>query len=200
MRNTKRQRKAPASAAKPPPMVDAIQAKLIAIASEPVTPASLMRLEQTARLSRELLVVDKQPEALRRRNKISNISYGSNPGYDAPIYDDNSVSMITPSDSAETFGATIIREAIPALTAMMAPKPLPEWPMDPVRAIEAIQKAKKAGLHDVAAQLKEKLMGRPMGTPVVLSAKAEPIKPSLPPSKKNGSSTKPVLSLPEVSS
>lgn len=198
MSTKNRSRRAPPSATPSCGLEEAIHETIKELAAAPTTPGNLMKLEQFIRISREQLVVLKQPEALRRRPRLSSASmaYGDNPGYDAPLADaDSGFTTVTmtsnPINSVETFGATIVREVIPALTAMMHPKPI-EFPMDPVRAIEAIAKAKKAGLHDVAAALKEKLIGGKLSvSPTALPAVTL---------RKNGSSTKPALSLPEASS
>lgn len=199
MATKNRSRKALPSATPSCRLTEAIHETIKELAAAPTTPGNLMKLEQFVRISREQLVVLKQPEALRRPPKLSSasmVAYGNNPGYDAPLPDEDTGVTTTfpmtsnPINSVETFGATIVREVIPALTAMMHPKPI-EFPMDPVRAIEAIAKAKKAGLHDVAAALKEKLIGgKLIASPTTLPAVTL---------RKNGSSTKPALSLPEAS-
>lgn len=92
----------------------ALGAQILAIASRPVTARTLLELEQTARLARELLVVGKNPQALKPR-------YG---GFMDPMsqYEPGDYTMPAFSPPTETFGAQLIREVVPLLGSLVKPK------------------------------------------------------------------------------
>lgn len=78
-------------------MRESLQGKLRDIVSRPLSPRMLVELEKTARLARELLVVGKDPRALRDRYtkwasednyttwEAQEAAFAGAPGYDAPL-------------------------------------------------------------------------------------------------------------------
>jgi len=122
----------------------ALQAKLVMLASRPITPRSLLELEQMTRTTREMLAVGQDPRAMQK--------HGPNLGGDA-IY----TGVLAPSSGAENFGATVVRE----LMALMGAAKKSQPPEDsPETIIDTIARARLKGLHDVADMLTEKLTGK----------------------------------------
>jgi hypothetical protein len=152
--------------APPPPdpaFVEALKTRLQTILDRPVTPRSLLELEQTSRLSREMLVVGRAPEALRRPgfgggyvmpNTVDMIDFGED-----SLGDTNGVTM-KPNERPETFAATLARE-------VMALRGAVDGSMAPARIVEAIVVARQQGAHDLAEQLMKQLPG----------GEAQPLKP-----------------------
>lgn len=176
----------PARPALPEPekkMLEALHGKLLDILTRPLNPRTLLELEKTARLARELLVVSKDPRATRDpyskyasedssswssdgitiSTEGSNVVYGNNPGYDAPIPED----FVEPgfelvpmgggakSPRNENYGATIVRELLSMKGALGQREP------SPTEIITAIALAREKGLDDIAKKLEEQLLGEP---------------------------------------
>jgi hypothetical protein len=113
---------------------EAIRAKLSVLLQAPLTPRSLLQIEATARLGRELVAVGLDAEAL------ASTPFGNGGGYYLEDTDQGNT-------RAETFAATLLREFV----ALNKPR---ETSSD---IVAAIAEAKKQGLDDVAARLQEKL-------------------------------------------
>lgn len=152
--------------AKVDPLAEAIRNEILSRLEGPLTPNVLLMIGQLCDSGREMLAVRHDP-ACRSRNRkkigvFANV-VGTNPGYDAPYEDDYSDNQssygtvtISPTNKAETYAAAILREAIPALTSMMNPKPARPSSME---LIFAIAKARELKMHDVAKKLEEQLRG-----------------------------------------
>lgn len=125
---------------------EALRAKMRAILDQDVTAQTLVELEKTARLARELLIVGRDPKALNRVGGLNTVMAGE--------YMSNSEDVMAPSSPAETFGATLIREFVPAITALIARKHEPT-PLPPslIETVSAIAYAKERGLNDVVFAL-----------------------------------------------
>jgi hypothetical protein len=123
----------------------ALRAKLTAIVALPLTSRSLLMLEQTSRLARELICVGKDAKSLNRKMPYYNGGYSlaeeemNYPG-----------EPLAPAPKAETFGAQLVREMV----AMKNSAP----PMTTMEMIGAIALAKEKGLIDIATRLEEKLL------------------------------------------
>lgn len=147
------------------PIAAALTAKLTALLRGPLTPRTLLEMEKTARLGRELLVVGKNPEALSKKPGLGVISYVGNPMYESALDSDGT---LTPAPPMETFGANALREIMAALPALM-PKPAAPIPPSMTELIMGIAYAKKQGLDELAKQLEDKLMDL-TGAPALLKA------------------------------
>jgi hypothetical protein len=83
--------------------------------------------------------------------------------------------------NVETYGATIIREALSAMTGFQKAQA-----ESPDRLVEAIAAARRAGMTDVAAELEKKLTGKALdgarpitGGPVTVESFLSPTPPAL---------------------
>lgn len=140
----------------PSPLMEALRKQLQSILEKPLTPRTLLELEQTARLSRDLLVVGKVPEARGATGlglmaspgvfSTYGLGYGAGMG-DGPY---------TSSPQSETFGATMVRELVAALPALMKPKEV-VYRESAASLIDAITAAREAKMDDVVEKLKAKL-------------------------------------------
>lgn len=137
---------------------EALRIKLTALVAQPMTSRTLLMLEQTARIARELICVGKDAKSLNRKSSY----YGG--GYTMADEIDYPGEALAPAPKAETFGATLIREFVAAKNT--AP------PMTPMEMIGAIALAKEKGLNDIAVKLEEKLLSTP--EPVKEEPKTEP--------------------------
>lgn len=136
-------------------LAEALRAKMRAILDrDEFNAAMLGELEKTARLARELLIVGRDPKALPRVGGLSTLLNGGD-------YMSDSGSAMAASSPAETFGATLIREFVPAITALVAPKPERE-PSPPTLfdMVTAAAYAKEKGLEEMAATLDQQLAER----------------------------------------
>lgn len=144
---------APKYSEPPRALMEALQAQLRAIVDKPLTPGSLLELEQTARLSRELLVVGKMP--------------AKRPGYpgaimspmylgDTSSYESSGAAPYATSPQSETFGVSVIREIVTKLPELMKPKEV-VYRESAASLIDAITAAREAKMDDVVAKLKAKL-------------------------------------------
>jgi hypothetical protein len=129
----------------PSPLEAALHAQVNTIASRPIEPRMLLELEQTCRLSRELLAIGKAPDAFRKQHLIPHES-GIGSG---PMGSTVSMSMgglAAPSNPTETFGVQAIKELINLLPGLM---PKPAAPVEPQVSFTdlttAILAAKQAG-------------------------------------------------------
>lgn len=136
----------------------ALQAQLGAIAQRPVTPRNLLELEKTARLGRELLAVGKDPRSTHRRRQQYSLGTYEYDGEDGEGGEDTVLANPgMPTNKAETFGATIVREAVSAISGLLAPR-APEPTLSELIAAIALADHKK--LPDVAQALREQLQAR----------------------------------------
>lgn len=100
----------------------AFKAQLSALIEKPLTARSLLSLEQTARLAREVLAIGKDSRAISRQQPMG---YMDDSAYGVPV------SPLSPGEliqgpnpyRAETFGATMMRELIAAAQEFRKPKP-----------------------------------------------------------------------------
>jgi hypothetical protein len=127
----------------------ALQGKLRALVESPLTPKTLHEIEQTAALAKQLLAIGKPGASLGRRHVLP-----FNQGLiAAEDIDDPDGAPLVSSPRAETFGATVIREAVSAYAEIMSrPRPAPAHEL-----ILAIQYAKGHEMHDLAKRLETKL-------------------------------------------
>ena len=125
---------------------DALCGKLRELAAAPPTPRSLMQLEQTARLAREILVAATDPFALRSAWPPGVFGTIATPiqtsGLDLPL---PSSSTLAPSSYLENFGADALRQLVGKQS--MAEK------------VAAIALAREKGLHELADKLERSLTG-----------------------------------------
>jgi hypothetical protein len=142
-----------------PPLENALQAQLQAIAARPISARTLLELEKTARLGRELLAVAQDPKSVRRHRRLTDEDDDGDDG------DDEGVASLVlnpynPGNKAETFGATIVREAmasLSSLTSVFAPR-APEPSLTEI--VTAIALAKRQGLTAVVTVLETQLRDR----------------------------------------
>jgi len=150
--------------AKVDPLAEAIRNEIRSRLEGPITPTVLLMIGQLCDSGREMLAVRQDPSCRSRKcNKIGVYSgiVGTNPGYVSPYEDSDSsynTVSISPTNKAETYAAAILREAIPALTSLVNPKPAQPSSME---LIFAIAKARELKLHDIANKLEEQLRGEP---------------------------------------
>ena len=147
----------------PPLLHAALQAELMRLIAEPLTAKSLRRIEETAKLARMLLSIGKVPDLPPKHGFIppggmalddgEDDGYVGAPGYDAPL---------APAPKAETFAATLIREAVSVYADMMnRPKPV-----SPVEAVLAIKYARESGMHKLADKLEGEIAEHGIGSVV----------------------------------
>jgi hypothetical protein len=173
---------APAPAPADPPEVAllkaALKAELQSILDKPFTARMLSELGRAAQLSREFLMLKKDPRA--RRGQVGQTfptpvgaynSYGAGMGDLASDYgmeeSDDMPSPITGTSSmmrAETFGATIMRELIAAMKDWQKPRPTVS------DLVSGIASAKLSGLEDVVKTLEAELR-QILGVPTLPEAK-----------------------------
>jgi len=141
---------APKYAEPPTALMEALRAQLRTILDKPLTPRSLLEMEQTARLSRELLIVGKMPEAKRTGypgSIMSPMFLGDTASYES------SAAPYVSSPQSETFGVSVIRELVTKLPELMKPKEVESA----ASLIDAITAAREAKMDDVVQKLKAKL-------------------------------------------
>jgi hypothetical protein len=149
-------------------LAEALRRKLASLVEGELTPKTLMQLSTTAQLARDILAIGKAPAATRRKGALASISFGSSPGYDAPLDDEDNDGgsfggPMAPSPKAETYGATLIREAVTAYADIMArPKAVPMH-----ETILAISYARAHEMPDLAKRLEDELAESLRGGAVV---------------------------------
>jgi len=144
---------APKYAEPPSALMEALRAQLRTILDKPLTPRSLLEMEQTARLSRELLIVGKMPEAKRTGypgSIMSPMFLGDTASYES------SAAPYVSSPQSETFGVSMIRELVAKLPELMKPKEV-VYRESAASLIDAITAARDAKMDDVVQKLKAKL-------------------------------------------
>jgi len=147
---------APKYAEPPSALMEALRAQLRSILDKPLTPRSLLEMEQTARLSRELLIVGKMPEA-KRTGYPGSIMSPMLMGGDTASYEQSSASFpYVTSPQSETFGVSMIRELVAKLPELMKPKEV-VYRESAASLIDAITAARDAKMDDVVQKLKAKL-------------------------------------------
>jgi hypothetical protein len=139
-----------------PPLESALRAQLQAIAARPISARTLLELEKTARLGRELLAVAQDPKSVRRHRRLTDEDDdGDDEGVASLV-----LNPYNPGNKAETFGATIVREAmasLSSLTSVFAPR-APEPSLTEI--VTAIALAKRQGLTAVVTVLETQLRDR----------------------------------------
>ena len=147
---------------------NALCGKLRELAALPPTVRSLMQLEHTARLSRELLVAAVDPYALKKRSLnigAMQSEFIGAPGYDMPLpgeglgLTDGVGGMIEQVGGAfssynENFGAAVLRE----LGAAKGNGADSSNQNSMLETIAAISLAREKGLHELADKLEATLM------------------------------------------
>lgn len=137
-------------------LAEALRQKLREIIDQPISFRSLLELEETARLGRELLIVGKDPEALRgKRLRSGNVSYVSSNSLAAVSMDGDDDGSLAYSSPAETFGATVIREIVGVASALMGSRNEPT----PLEIVTAAALAQEKGMTELAQKLTAKLVG-----------------------------------------
>lgn len=155
---------------------DAVQAKLIALATKPVTPRSLLEMEQMTRILRQLVAIGMDPMSMKRREhgavyqtwQQQQSAFPSEDVTDlppmpmtSPGYPINSGSL-APSPPAENWGATVLRELMTLLGNKKSeglPVPVvapPQTELD--KLIDSIAYAREKGLKDVEETLMKQLV------------------------------------------
>ena len=124
-------------------LTDAIRKELRRLIDEP--DLDLGRIGHMALQADDLLVFTSTPEdVMRGKQTIPN-----------GIAWDPNLSGASPMSSAETYGATVIRELVPALKSMLqGQKETPD------ALVYAIATARREGMTDLAAELEHKLVGK----------------------------------------
>jgi hypothetical protein len=162
---------------------NALCGKLRELAALPPTVRSLMQLEHTARLSRELLVAAVDPYALKKRSLnigAMQSEFIGAPGYDMPLPggglgfdgEGGSVLAMAPSSFSENFGASVLRELGAAKGEATTDK------TSVLELVAAIGLAREKGLHELADKLEATLMKSAGGdeqpsTPKTIEASGE---------------------------
>lgn len=149
----------------PKHLVEAVRKELLRLVNLPDLDANLGMISRLANQADDLLCVVKAPEAVMRDEHEITV-----PG------------VASTSTNVETYGATIIREAITAMTGFQKAQA-----ESPDRLVEAIATARREGMPDVAAALEAKLTGKPLdGARPVTGAlpTVESFLPALPPAPK----------------
>ena len=155
-------------------MHKAMQDKLIALAEKPLTPRSLLELEQMTRLVRQMIAIGQDPMAMKSA-PLPNInpsvyqpevpqaypfdSGGGVVAMSGAAY--NGVNAMAPSPPVENFGATIVRELMTLLGAVKKPEPIPVS-SEASRLLDAIDLAREKGLKDVENALMKQLVKKSM--------------------------------------
>lgn len=125
--------------AAPSHLVESIRTELIALVKMPDLAAHLGTIARMARQADDLLIVVKSPEAVMR--------------------DEHAIlgatATVVPTNSAETYGASILRQLIPALQEFRKGQN-----ETPEAMVHAITLARRNGMTDVAAELEKKLTGK----------------------------------------
>lgn len=106
----------------------AMHQHLQAIALRPMTPRTLLELEKTCRLARELFAIGKMPDALQKGNYFPPNTVG---GMDPLAMYESGVGLgiaygnPAPMNQTETFGVQAIKELIALLPGLVRPEPAP---------------------------------------------------------------------------
>jgi hypothetical protein len=168
----------------------AVQAKLVALAAKPVTPRSLMELEQMTRITRQMIAVSANPHNHHAHVPPTayptNLTSGLN---DTSDVEDSTGTFpiqpypLAPSPPAENFGATVVRELMTLLGTIKKPETSYPVPMPPLsetdRLIESIAYAREKGLEDVEKTLLKQLYLKMMNSQE-LPEPMEPLAPKKP--------------------
>lgn len=137
----------------------AMQAEMLDVLKEPLTAASIIKLQKMAKIAYEITMIDKPTI---RKSGPSYMSMGAltSDMIDLPMPDGDST-VLAPAPAAETFGSTTIRELItglaqlnkPALPAIAAPA---VYEPSVVELVTAMEKAKAAHMDDAFEMLQQK--------------------------------------------
>jgi hypothetical protein len=166
---------------------DALCGKLRELAALPPTTRSLMQLEQTARLSREILVAAIDPYAFRGRDNrgindyaMPNPGFAGAIGYDLPLPSSELGSPLAPSSYAENFGAAVVRE-LGASKGATEDTPKNGKPTV-LELMAAVNFAREKGMNDLAAKLEDGIMKLMQGgsVEVVVDESAKEVAPETP--------------------
>ncbi len=166
--------------AAPNHLVEAVREELIRLVEMPNHESNLGQIARFARAADDMLIIVKAPEAVMRDEHA--------------ILGATAVTPAVAANGAETYGASILRQLIPALQSYQkAQYETPE------ALVHAITLARRNGMTDVAAELEKKLTGKPLDgerpvksdvftvdLPALTSAPHDGPKPE---EKKNGKST-----------
>lgn len=146
---------------------EALRAKMRQILERPATVRSLMELEQTSRLAREILIAGMDASSLVHRGHMHGgmamqASNGGTP-YDMALPMGAMLpSLPIGSSYAENFGAQVLRELGVANGSKDGRRSAADL-------VAAVAEARDRGLHDLAAKLEAELLGE--GTVDVVAAK-----------------------------
>lgn len=141
------------------PLSEALRGELIRVLTEGsknddgvLTPLVLSRVERIARTGRDLLVAaSASPQnlaAMVRRKRLPWGGYGLDLTSDDAFVDGSNDNVFAPSQPAENFGMTAIREMVAAVKNVNN---------DPVKLVHALAVARREGLDDVARDLEAQL-------------------------------------------
>lgn len=131
------------------PLLDALRAEITELLAKPVSARSMLEIEKTASIGRQLVALKRLPQGLDQPvaqydEDGEMLSISSSPG----------VYMSNPGNS-ETFGSQFIREAVASLPLLMQ-----KQAETPANLIAALIEARRAGLDDIAMALEAKLLGK----------------------------------------
>lgn len=145
-------------------LTDAIRKELQRLLDAP--DLDLGRIGHMALQADDLLSFTSTPEDVMRGKQAAVPPVG---------WDGNTIGGLTPMSSAETYGATVIRELVPAFKSMMqGQKETPET------LTYAIAAARRAGMTDLAAELELKLVGKKLDGERPIDGKIASIEDYLP--------------------
>lgn len=137
-------------------LVAALQVQLVALAQRPITVRSLIDLQKTAGLARKLLELQDPKQKLLNRVGASGTGYNANTEFDSEFDDPiNYVggAPLAPALGVETFGASVIRELIPAIKQQGKGRSQPHL----AELLEAYEIADKRGLKDLAQRIEARI-------------------------------------------
>jgi hypothetical protein len=143
----------------------AVQAKLVSLAAKPITPRSLLELEQMTRITRQLIAVGMDPMTMRHthHNMFPPDPYAPAPYAPSsvgiiPSFGPGSEGTLAPSPPAENWGATIVRELMTLLGNKKTETPITAPPTELDKLIDSIAYAREKGLKDVEDTLLKQLV------------------------------------------
>jgi len=158
----------------PKHLVEAIRKELRAMTEGAELDVDLSRIAKFADRAQEMLLSITDPVA-RMKRRYSLTPFSSNPSPDVAEEMGMAMPAMPTVGGVETYGASILRQIIPALKEyQQAQKETPG------ALVDAIASARRMGMTDVASELEKKLCGkplegaRPIGTGFPLLSSPEP--------------------------
>lgn len=177
----------------PEALTEALRARMQEILKNPLSARSLLELEQMAQLSRSMLAISMDPQALAPKrvgaNYIGGVGYqtvnvGANLAYGPE--------SMTPAPQNETFGVKALKEIVAAVREICAvqleSRKAPEKVHEIVKGIgeareqliSAIATARERGLDDIAKKLEKQLFDAYLDEAKVPEESTPPALPAAP--------------------